>query len=207
MKKAVSFGMMGLVLVAIGVVSGGCSSTPKITRTEVDQPVDFSGRWNDTDAQLVAEEMIKDCLARPWLNKFNEKNSRQPVVIVGTVNNRSHEHIDAQVFIKNLEMNLLNAGQVDFVAAKTERGEVREEREDQNTAGYTDPETITPKGKETGADFMLQGSMHSVKDEIKGKYVILYQINLELVDLATNRKTWIGQKQIKKIVEKSKYSL
>ncbi len=187
------------------VVLTGCAG-PRVTRTEVGKTVDLSGRWNDTDSRLVAEEMIQDCLARPWINAFNEKYRRDPVVIVGTVVNRSHEHIDAELFIKNLERNLLNSGKVRFVASRQERPELREEREDQ-TSGTTEPQTIKPKGHETGADFMVQGTIHSLKDEIKGKYVILYQMNLELVDLTTNQKAWIGQKEIKKVVAKAKYSL
>jgi CRISPR/Cas system-associated protein Cas7 (RAMP superfamily) len=62
-------------------------------------------------------------------------------------------------------------------------------------------------GKETGADFIVLGSINSVKDEVSGRYVILYQVNLELVDIETNQKVWIGQKNIKKSVKRSKYSL
>ena len=65
--------------------------------------------------------------------------------------------------------------------------------------------TLKPRKEETGADFMLQGSINSVKDEISGKYVILYQVNLELVDLTTNEKAWIGQKEIKKVVSRRSF--
>jgi hypothetical protein len=41
----------------------GCAG-PKVKRTEVDETIDLSGRWNDTDSRLVAEEMIQDCLSR-----------------------------------------------------------------------------------------------------------------------------------------------
>ncbi len=205
--RSKSFMITAVIGLLFGGAVAGCSHAPKVTRTDVGKPIDLSGRWNDTDSRMVAEEMIKDCLGRPWYDQFDEKNHRTPVVIVGTINNRSYEHIDSETFIKNLEMNLLNSNKVTFVASKTERGEVREERDDQNTSGNTDPETIKAKGKETGADFMLQGSIHSIKDEIKGKYAILYQVNLELVDLTTNRKVWIGEKQIKKLVERSQYAL
>lgn len=182
----------------------GCASQPKVTRTEVKKTIDLSGRWNDTDSRLVAEEMIKDCLDRSWFNAFYQKNNRQPVVIVGTVMNRSSEHINSQLFIENLERDLLNSGKVVFVTSHQERQEIRDERSDQHT-GETEPSTVKPKGKETGADFMLQGSVNSVVDEIKGKYAILYQVNLELIDLTNNQKVWIGQKDIKKVVERSQY--
>ena len=183
----------------------GCGGR-SVKRLETEKVVDISGRWNDTDSRLVSEEMIKDCLDRPWLNKFDEKNKKEPVVIVGTIVNRSHEHINSQLFTKDLERAFINSAMVKVVASKQEREEIREERGAQQE-GLTDEKTIKAFGKETGADFMLQGSINSVKDEIKGKYVILYQVNLELIDLSNNQKSWIGQRKIKKYVKKSKFSL
>jgi len=197
---------MSMVLFLMVGSIAGCS-TIKVKRIETDKVIDLSGKWNDTDSRLVAEEMIKDCVERPWLNKFEEKSKREPVVIVGTIMNRSHEHINSQLFIKDLERSLINSGMVKFVASKEERQEVREERISQNEDGMTDKDTIKPVGYETGADFMLQGSINSVKDEIKGRYVILYQVNLELIDLTTNQKVWIGEKEIKKSVKKGKFVL
>lgn len=195
--------LMGMLMVPVFLL--GCS-TSQVKRVDVDKTVDFSGLWNDTDSRLVANEMIADSLSRPWITEFMEKNHRDPVVIVGNVANRSQEHINAEVFTKDLEMSLINSGRVKFVAASGERSWVREERNNQQQ-GFTDPETIKKIGKETGADYILIGSINSVKDEVKGKYVILYQTNLELIDLTTNLKVWIGQKQLKKIVQRSKYSL
>jgi hypothetical protein len=205
MNKVIRYigGFVWLVAVALIL---GCAST-EVKRTEVDETIDLSGRWNDTDSRLVAEEMIQDCLSRPWLGQFKADHSgKNPVVIVGTVLNRSHEHINTQVFVKNLERALINSGQVDFVASKEEWKELREEKADM-LKGFTDAETAKSISAKTGADFMLKGAMNSVKDEVKGKYVILYQANLELIHLETNKKAWIGEKQIKKYVKRAKYGL
>ena len=177
----------------------GCSSV-KVKRAAADKKIDLSGSWNDTDSRMTAEEMIKDCLSRPWADAFNASGGRVPVVILGTVVNRTSEHINARLFLSELERNLLNAGKVKFVAARQERLELREEKQDQ--AEYASRASAKPRKEETGADFMLQGSINSLKDEVSGKYVILYQVNLELVDLTTNEKAWIGQKEIKKVVSR-----
>jgi uncharacterized protein (TIGR02722 family) len=182
----------------------GCASV-KVKRTDVSKKTDISGSWNDTDSRLVAQEMIKDSLASPWISAFQAKNNTQPTVIVGTVINKTSEHIDAGTFVKNLEKNLLDSGSVKFVAAKQERRDIREERADQQTNASR--ETAKPLRQETGADFMLQGTISSIKDEVKGRYAIYYQINLELVNLATNEKAWIGQKEIKKIISRSAFGL
>lgn len=203
MNRAINY--VGYVLCVALVLSLGCAVGPQVRRTAIEETIDLSGRWNDTDSRLVAEEMIQDCLSRPWLARFKGGHGdTNPVVIVGRVLNRSHEHINTQLFIKNLERALINSGQVDFVASKDERRELREEKADM-LKGFTSEATAKSISEETGADFMLKGSVNSIKDQIKGKHVILYQVNLELINIETNKKVWIGEKQIKKFVKRSRY--
>ena len=122
-------------------------------------------------------------------------------MIVGTVKNRSAEHIPTVTFIKNLERELINSGRVDFVANKEERSEVRDERADQQENASA--ETMKKFQKESGADFMLRGDISTIIDQEGGDKVKYYQVNLELVNIETNRKAWLGEKQIKKVVSQS----
>ncbi len=190
-------------VVVLGLMASGCAT--EVIRKEPKEVIDLSGRWNDTDARLAAEEMITSCTSGAWLSEFNKEKGRDPVVIVGTVVNNSHEHINADVFVQDLKQSLVNSGKVKFVSAKVERNEVRDERADQqmNAAVPTRAAMI----QETGADFMLKGTVNSIKDETKGKYAILFQVNLELVNMTTNEKVWIGQKKVKKLVKNPKYSM
>jgi uncharacterized protein (TIGR02722 family) len=199
--------MKSLVILLVGfvLILTGCTS-PKVIREDVNKPIDISGRWNDTDARMVADEMINECLSGLWINEFNKSSGHTPTVIVGTIQNNSYEHINPDVFISELQKALINSGKVSFVANKNERGEIRDERADQQM-GNTNPATITSKGMETGADFMLRGSINAVEDAVKGRYVMFYQVNIELIDLKTNQKRWIGQKEIKKRVERSSVSI
>jgi len=183
----------------------GCASGPKVERRAVDETIDLSGRWNDTDSRLVAEEMIKDCLSRPWVEQFMATHGQKtPAVIVGRVRNKTSEHINVETFVKNLERALINSGRVMFVASSQERGQIREERVDM--ASNATRETVKSPGEEYGADFMLIGTINSIRDEIKGKAVMFYQVNLELVSLANNVKVWIGEKQIKKFIKRPRAS-
>ncbi|HEY4619948.1 MAG TPA: penicillin-binding protein activator LpoB, partial [Nitrospirota bacterium] len=151
-----------VVAILLVVLIGGCASTT-VERVKPGEAIDLSGRWNDTDSRLVAEEMIKDLVSRPWLDNFVEKNKKQPTVIVGTVVNRSHEHISVQTFTKDLERELTNSGRVQFVASKGEREEIREERTEQMI--HATEETAKGVGKEIGADYMLKGVLNTIQDE------------------------------------------
>ncbi|MEJ2663819.1 MAG: penicillin-binding protein activator LpoB [Spirochaetia bacterium] len=189
-----------LCVLMIGVAFIGCKTT-KVSRISTEETTDLSGRWNDTDARLVAEEMVKDALSRPWLTNYVQDQGRKPVVIVGTVRNKSSEHIETLTFIKNIERELINSGEVKFVASKMERKEIRGEREDQQS--WASEETAKRLAAETGADFMMQGVITSITDAVQGKKVVYYQVNMELVNLETTEKVWIGEKKIKKYIERS----
>lgn len=184
-----------LVLLA-GSLLVGCGGGKQITRLDTETATDLSGRWNDTDSRLVAEEMIKDCLSRPWLTNFAAENGKKPVVTVGWIRNNSSEHIDSEVFTKDFERELINSSSVRFVAAKDYRAELREERSEQQE--FASPETVKAMRNELGADFLLQGSIKSITDQEGGKQVVFYQTDLELVNIETMEKVWIGSKEIKK---------
>ncbi len=191
-----------LVLSFSTLLLAGCGGSGKtVTRVEPDKAIDLSGDWNDTDSRLVAEEMIKDALNRPWLSNFQTAKQKEPNVIVGTVKNRTSEHIATTAFIKNLERELLNSGRVSFVANKEERQEIRDERSDQQE--FSTAESMKRFQQETGADFMLRGDITSIIDKEGGESVKFYQVNLELVNIETNQKVWIGEKKIKKLVSQS----
>jgi uncharacterized protein (TIGR02722 family) len=199
------FYRIGLFVLSLGILISftGCASTPKVERKAVDTTIDISGRWNDADSRMVAEEMIRDCLDRPWLKRFMDTHGGNvPTVIVGRVKNRSHEHINVQTFVKDLERSLINSGMVQFVASKGERLGVREERLDQ--AEHASDETMKGPGEEIGADFMLIGTINTIRDEAGGKAVMFYQTNLELINMGNNVKAWIGEKKIKKMIKRSK---
>ncbi|MEK6695478.1 MAG: penicillin-binding protein activator LpoB [Nitrospirota bacterium] len=186
---------------ALLLLSGGCAST-SVSRVDAATTTDLSGRWNDTDSRLVAEGMIKEALAQPWLGNFTNATKKPPVVVVGTVVNRSTEHINVQAFISDLERELTNSGKVTFVAGKGQREEIREERREQ--AANALESTQKPPGKEIGADYLLRGSIISILDEAEGTKAIFYQVDLEMVDISSNVKSWFGQKKIKKVVERKR---
>jgi uncharacterized protein (TIGR02722 family) len=194
-------GRIGLVALAVFLLVG-CAQETKITRVDSGVVTDLSGRWNDTDSRIVAESMVKEALEYPWLNTFSGSKHRQPVVVVGTILNSSHEHIDVNTFVADLERELTNSQKVTFVAGKGDREELRTERKEQ--AMYAKEDTQKAPGKEIGADYMMKGTIATILDEAEGTKAMFYQIDLQMVDLESNAKVWFGQKKIKKVIEKKR---
>ncbi len=184
---------------ALALLLGACSS--QVTRIDPSQTVDLSGAWNDSDSRLVAQEMIQDALNRPWIGNFTHANGHPPAVIVGTVRNLSHEHINVNTFTADMERALVNSGRVEFVADSGERDEIRNERLDQDLNARDD--TRNAPGQEIGADFMLKGQINTIFDAEGKQQVRYYQVDLNMISMADNRKVWLGQKKIKKLVKNS----
>ena len=199
MKKYLS----ALLIIASLAGCATSGSARRVVRVDVNETIDLSGNWNDTDSRLTSEKIVAGLMKSYWLDNFMQKNSRKPVVIVGTIRNLSSEHIETETFVKDIERNLINSGRVKFVANKWERGELRNERMEQQS--FSTEETAKKLAAETGADFMLKGSIKSELDAISGTKVKYYQIDMELIDIENNEKVWMDSKKIKKVVNQSKH--
>jgi len=201
MRKVLTF----IIISSLILLLASCGSSRKVQRTSSDTTVDLSGRWNDTDSRITAKKMVNGLLDARWIANFKKENQKKPVVIVGNIKNNSSEHIQTKIFSKDIERELINSGEVRFVASSEERSELREERSEQQQ--YSSMETAKRLANETGADFMLKGVISTQNDYFDGEAVKFYQVDLEMINLETNEKVWMESKKIKKLVEQAGYKL
>jgi uncharacterized protein (TIGR02722 family) len=198
MNQKTLFYLLSLVVVA--TLFSGCGQ--KVTRVGMEEAIDLSGNWNDTDSRLVSEGMIKDMLSQRWLADHHREEGSAPVVTVGEMRNLSHEHINLRTFITDIQRAMINSGEVDFVAARSDRDELRDERREQDL--HAREETRKAMGQEVGADYILTGTINTIVDSEGRTYVKYYQVDLSLTDVESSRIVWIGQKKIRKVVERAK---
>jgi hypothetical protein len=158
----------------------------QVTQAPLDTSSDRSGGWSDT-----AEAMVKEALKQPWPRRFTQMMGRAPVVSVGAIVNRTPEPLNTETFVKDLERALANSGQVQFAADAEQRQEGRPE---------PTPRTVPVRlSRQGGADFMLQGVINPPGDARDSTQAGFYQVELELVDLASNVQVWQVQRKIKKL--------
>lgn len=201
--RAIQFLSTPIALAAALLTLGGCAGK-EVTRISTNSTTDLSGRWNDADSRMVAEDMLKDCLERPWIQSYQSKG-KVPRVVVGQIKNRTQEHIPVQTFINDIQRSLVNSGKVEMVADATVREELRTEVGSQ--AGNATADTKQAAKAETGAELMLSGEISSIIDKEGDEAVVFYQIDLTLIEIQSHKKVWIGDKKIKKFVEQSSLKL
>ena len=181
-----------------GLLINSCSR--QVTRVSTDETIDVSGNWNNSDARMAADELTGKILGANWIDThLSEHRGKRPVVIVGFVQNKSHEHIDAETFLTDIESSFIQSQKVRLVQGGKKREELRAEKADQQTNATVS--SLKKFGMENGADYILQGSINSIVDSHKRQKVVYYQVNLELTNIQTNEVVWIGEKKIAKYVK------
>jgi len=193
---------MKFLAIILSIMLLSACGTTKVQRVDSSETIDLSGAWNDSDSRMTAETMVADVLSRPWINRHVSQKGNPPTVIVGSIKNLTHEHINTNTFVSDIERELINSGMVEFVASAKQRGDIRDERKDQDL--NSTEATRNAAGQEIGADYMLTGQINTIIDANASTQVRYYQVDLTLISMADNRKVWVGQEKIKKLVENAK---
>jgi hypothetical protein len=200
MNRFVQAALLGLAVCAGIAGFTACSSVPKVTRVDADTRTDLSGYWNDTDVRIVCDSLIKACLESPRVTQAIVNKKRLPVILIGSFRNESDEHINTSIISKTMEIAIFNSGKADFVAGGDTREELRAERLDQEANASED--TAAALRNETGADFLLTGTVKTIVDRAGKTATRTYFVSAELSDIETNTRLWMDQdSEIKKIIK------
>ncbi|RYF03031.1 MAG: penicillin-binding protein activator LpoB, partial [Deltaproteobacteria bacterium] len=117
---------------------------------------------------------------------------------------KTDEHIDAQVFIKNIERAMIESGRVRVLAQRGSEQHTLEAEQAQMLSGRQRLDSAVKVGEEAGADYVVAVRLASIVDEVEGERAKFYQVNFELIDPSTGEKAWIGEQQIKKYVKQAR---
>jgi PBP1b-binding outer membrane lipoprotein LpoB len=194
------------LLLSVALLTQTACVNKHVTRIEPSAATDLSGRWNDTDSRLVANQLVQQALDDGWTKRYASAHAGEaPTVIVSGFNNRTLEHIPVGTFVKDIERAFVLTGAARVVASSDERRELRAERRDQQQNARAD--TRSRIGQEQGARYALTGELQAIEDVDGRERVVFYQVDATLIDLETNTKVWVGQHKIKKYIERARFGL
>ncbi|HLZ17412.1 MAG TPA: hypothetical protein VKQ08_10245 [Cyclobacteriaceae bacterium] len=184
--------------VFIVLVMSLISCARSVSRIDPSQTIDLSGRWNDSDSRLVAEKMVKDLLTSDKFKEYATALNKKPAIVVGLIRNKTSDHIDADNYIKKIELAIYNSNIADLVESDGFRDKLRQERVQQQDFADSG---ASKWGKEVGANLMLFGEMTSETDTYNKRRVVNYITTLFLTDIETSKRVWYGQEEIKKFIK------
>jgi len=195
--------VVALVFVGLSLMVTACG--PKaFVKGNYDDPEKenlMNDSWSETDMQKVVEDLVAKMVAHPSI--ANAK--KMPIVMVTNLQNKTSEHIDTQSIMDMVRVELTNSGKIAFVD-KEARQDIADEYNYQNS-GMTSEETKKGPGGQVGADFIVNGRLDSIVQEVGKDKTIYYKVTLNMTNLKTSVITWTGQKQIRKAYKKKSVGL
>lgn len=186
-------------VLALGALSGCSNENWRVERKDPAAQTDVNYAFNDQDAREIFDKMTADCLSKPWIDHWMASSGgNRPIIFLGNVRNNTQEYINTELFTDEIQRELINSGRVRVKAEKDAREELRDERLDTK---YNDPETIKAVAMELNADFALVGAVNDNQQRSgDGRTVVsYYQATMELINVETAEKVWVGIEQIKKV--------
>lgn len=168
---------------------------------DVERENNMNDLWSETDMQKVVADLVAGMLAHPAI--ANAK--RPPIVMVTKLQNKTSEHIDTQSIMDMVRVELQRGGKVVFVD-KEAREDVAEEYNYQNS-GMVSEETKKGPGGQVGADFIINGRLDSIVQEVGKDKSVYYKVTLNLTNLKSNLVVWTDYKQLRKKFRKRSIGL
>jgi penicillin-binding protein activator len=149
--------------------------------------------FGSSDLQSTAEMMTQSLLETRYISRAQQP----PKVRLRDVKNKTYEHIDTKAITDKIRIKLLKSGSVRFLADTSNLDQVNNERDFTETATKK-----TSLKAMTDSDYIITGTVRSIKKASNKVQDVYYNISLELVDPQSGEILWADEKEIRKVTTK-----
>ncbi len=116
------------------------SCSPKtILQTDTGAPIDLSGKWSKTDAEIAVGQLYNDLVESAWIKKFNSENNYRPTIYIDSFTNDFDDVLANQHIHEFFETTFKNNRQFEIIETDNTsipyfilRGELRSDEFDSN---------------------------------------------------------------------------
>ncbi len=182
-----------LSICSVFLIMSGCMATTKPLDPKDDLHYDAS--FDFSDKNRIVERLVTPLLTTPAFS-----GRVKPVLIVYPVVNETSEHISTGGITDAIRMRLIQSGKFRFINER-QRGNIQQETGYQNQ-GYVDPAMRVEQGRQLGADYILGGTLRSIKKKqpkqwrLTKKERIYYSLDLTMTDLKTGEIIYADQAEL-----------
>jgi len=183
-----------LAIVGLLLSMLGCAATTRDINPE--ENIHYDAAYDFSDKKRIVDDLTVSLLNSPTV----PADSNQPVIIIYGVANQTSEHIDTTGITDDIRLALLQANRYRFVS-KVQRDNLLKEVAYQQS-GAVDPAQMVTVGKQSGADYILGGTLRSIEKKqpaqwrLNKRKLIYYSLNLELTNLTTGEISWADKVEI-----------
>jgi uncharacterized protein (TIGR02722 family) len=171
----------------------GCAASTRNLNTEAETHYDAT--YDFSDKSQIVNRLVTPLLAAPVF-PVQEK----PILIIYPVVNETSEHISTGGITDEIRMKLIQSGRFRFIN-ESQRENIQKET-DYQYQGYVDPAMRVEEGRQLGADYILSGTLRSIKKEqprqwrLYKKERIYYSLDLSITDLKTGEIVYADQAEL-----------
>ncbi|MBM3989748.1 MAG: penicillin-binding protein activator LpoB [Planctomycetes bacterium] len=193
-------------LALLALVLASCSSIQYDDPNKVET---VNMKFGSTDLQSMADGMVQSLLISPnlqYIDHSGKADDKRVVLLTGSVQNRTSEHIDTSSITDSIRTALQKSGRFRLAASNQGQDELGTQVRFQMESGRVDPNLIRQFGKQIGADAVMYGNLRSIeksKDrnlEDAGRKTddVYYKLTLEVVNIESGEVVWIDEKEVRK---------
>ncbi|MFH1156961.1 MAG: penicillin-binding protein activator LpoB [Pseudomonadota bacterium] len=181
-------------LAAGALVMAGCAATTRNLNPQDEAHYDAS--YDFSDKKQIVDRLVNPLLAAPLF----PAQAAKPIIIVYPVINETSEHISTGGITDDIRMKLIQSGRFRFINER-QRENIQKETQYQSM-GYVDPAQRVIQGRQLGADYILSGTLRSIKKEeprqwrLNKSERIYYSLDLTMTDLKTGEIVYADQAEL-----------
>jgi len=194
-----------LTLLLLAAFTLGSCGPKAFVKGDYDKDVErtnlLNDQWSETDMQQAVKSLVDSLVAHHTIAGAQ----KPPTIMVTKLQNKTSEHIDTESVMDMIRVELSNRGRVAFVD-KQAREDMDEEYNYQNS-GKVSAKTKKGPGNQVGADFILNGRLDSIVQEVGKEKTIYYKLTLNMTNLDNGLIAWTNHKQIRKLYKKKSVGL
>lgn len=192
---------MTVALAFLALTSCGPKAFVKGEYDDVNRENLLNDQWSETDMQKAVQDLVASLMNSAAIAQAK----KMPIVMVSNLQNKTSEHIDTQSIMDMVRVELMKSGKVGFID-KEARQDIADEYNYQNS-GMVSQETKKGPGGQVGADFMINGRLDSIVQEVGKDKSVYYKLTLNMTNIKSSMITWSDQKQIRKTFKKKTIGL
>lgn len=192
MKKNYNRLLILMTISALLILAGCMASTKNL---DLEDETHYDATYDFSDKETIVEGLVTPLLAAPVFPV-----QKKPILIVYPVVNETSEHISTGGITDEIRMKLIQSGKFRFINER-QRENIQKETNYQYQ-GYVDPAMRVEQGRQLGADYILSGTLRSIKKEqpeqwrLYKKERIYYSLDLSITDLKTGEIVYADQAEL-----------
>ncbi len=187
-----------LLFIMTGCMICSCATTVR-HGIQNDETVTGSD-WSAKDLKEVADYMVNSITRSANSPGSILRRGKPRWILAKDLRNETDEHVNTRTIMEKIRTRLINDGIAGFVDDQALNDILNQLKFQQS--GLFDDKTVAQVGKLVGAQYVLRGTVSSIRKRTDRTDIIYYNITLQAVGIETGEIIWTDEKEVQRLTRK-----